>query len=332
MAKLTEKDTSAPRIKRKKEKAPKDVLLRKRKRLKYIAALPTAVTLMNAFFGFLSIVYASKGPGIFLEVFLLRKTGISFFAMSGYLILFAMIADMLDGQVARWSGTSSSFGGQLDSLSDVLSFGAAPAFLMFKVMEAHFGLENSVRKFFFPMSLWKAFPSVNTQLAQLAGSWILFVAIFYMLCAVIRLARFNVENDTDISHHQSFVGLPSPGAAGVVVSLIVFQEDFIGKIADRFPEISSVLIDVTSWLLPFAVLSSGILMVTRIRYAHLANRLLWRKKNFFTVLLVLFVSFLVIWNIQLGILLGFWGFAIMGLVRGIYIKISRTLNKQDDVT
>ena len=340
MAKYSKK---MPRTAKKAEKIPKpkegfsksevlkkpQIVLYKRKRLKYIAALPTAVTLMNAFCGFLSIVYASKGPGIFLEVFLLRKTGISFFAVSGYLILVAMIADMLDGQVARWSGTSSSFGGQLDSLSDVLSFGAAPAFLMYKVMEAHFGLETFVRKFFFPVSLWKAFPNVSAQLAQLAGSWILFVALFYVLCAIIRLARFNVENDVDISHHQTFIGLPSPAAAGVVVSLVVFQEDFIGKIADRLPELSSFLIDVTSWLLPFAVLSSGILMVTRIRYAHLANRLLWKKKNFFTVLLVLFISFLFIWNIQLGILLGFWGFVIVGLVRGIYTSIFRTLfNKE----
>jgi CDP-diacylglycerol--serine O-phosphatidyltransferase len=328
MAKSTERKLTV----RRRRKNPAEKILRKRRRLKYIAVLPTAVTLMNAFCGFLSIINASKGPGIFLEVSLFRKTSISFFAMSGYLIIFAMIADMMDGQVARWSGTSSSFGGQLDSLSDVVSFGVAPAFLMFKIMESHFGLETSVRKFFFPVSLWKVFPNVSTQLAQLAGSWILFVAIFYMLCAVIRLARFNVENDTDLAHHQNFVGLPSPAAAGVVVSLVIFQEDFIGRIADRLPELASFLFDLTSWLLPFAVLFGGILMVTRIRYPHLANRLLRRKKSFVSVLLVIFGCLFSVWNIQIILLLGFWSFALMGLIRVIYITISRNLTRQNPVS
>jgi CDP-diacylglycerol--serine O-phosphatidyltransferase len=302
-------------------------VVRKRKRLKYIAVLPTAVTLMNALCGFLSIVYASRGPGIYMEVFLLRKQGISLFAMSGFFILIAMIADVMDGQVARWSGSASSFGGQLDSLSDVISFGVAPAFLMYKVMVAHFGLENAVRKFFFPVSLWEAFPQVSPRLVQLAGRWMLFIAIFYVLCVVIRLARFNVENDTDLSHHQNFIGLPSPAAAGVVSSLIIFQEDFIHDIADRFPEFSSSLMDITSWLLPFTVFSCGILMVTRIRYPHVANRLFRKKKNFVKVLLVFFVFLFAIWNIELAVLLGFWGFALMGFFRSMYTGIVRALSR-----
>jgi CDP-diacylglycerol--serine O-phosphatidyltransferase len=327
MARQREKIPFSQRKKRRKERIQEETGLRKRKRLKYIAVLPTAVTLMNGFCGFLSIIYASKGPGVFLEVFLMRETGITFFAFSGYLIFCAMIADMLDGQVARWSGTSSGFGGQLDSLSDVLSFGAAPAFLMYKIMEAHFGLEAFARRFFFPVSLWKAFPSVSPRLAQLAGSWILFLAIFYVLCAVIRLARFNVENDTDPAFHQNFIGLPSPGAAGFVVSLIIFQEDFIGEFADRWPELTSSLLDLTSWLLPLAVFTGGILMVTRIRYPHMANRLRRRKQSFLSVLLILFSLFLAVWNIQLALLLGFWTFPLVGLVRGIYTRITRKAAK-----
>jgi CDP-diacylglycerol--serine O-phosphatidyltransferase len=335
MAKNKEKEPFSPREKRKTERKAKrerkraEPGLRKRKRLKYIAVLPTAVTLMNAFCGFLSIIYASKGPGVFMEVFLLRKTGITFFALSGYLILFAMVADMMDGQVARWSGTSSGFGGQLDSLSDALSFGAAPAFLMYKIMEAHFGLENFTRKFFFPVSVWKVLPAVSPRLAQLAGSWILFLAIFYALCAIIRLARFNVENDTDLSFHQNFIGLPSPGAAGIVVSMVIFQEDFIGELAGRWPDFTSSLMDITSWLLPFSVFTGGILMVTRIRYPHLANRLLRRKQSFLSVLLVLFGIFLAVWNIQLAILLGFWIFALAGLIRGIITRFIRKAVKPE---
>ena len=294
------------RIKRKKERTPAEKAIRKRKRLKYIAVFPTAVTLINALCGFLSIIYASRGSGVFQEISLLRKTEISFFAMSGYLILFAMIADLLDGQVARWSGTASGFGGQLDSLSDALSFGAAPAFLMFKVMENHFSNEF--------------FSQAGPGLVQLAGSWTLFFAIFYTLCTIIRLARFNVENETGLFRYQFFAGLPSPAAAGVVVSLVVFQEDYIHNIAGRLPELSSALINITTWLLPFAVLFCGILMVSRIRYPHLAKRLLRRKKHFVTVLLVLFTGFLAVWNIQLAMILGFWGFALAGFFRGVFRK------------
>ncbi|MDR2702168.1 MAG: CDP-alcohol phosphatidyltransferase family protein [Spirochaetaceae bacterium] len=314
------------RPRQKKERTTPETALRKqRKQLKYIAVLPTAVTLMNALCGFLSVVYASRGQGIFLEVVLFRKMGITFFTIAGYLIVFAMIADVLDGQVARWSGAASAFGGQLDSLSDAISFGVAPAFLMLKVTESRLRLETFMRVFYFPMSLWKTFPNENAQLAYLAGSWILFVAIFYMLCTVIRLARFNVENDTELSTHQNFTGLPSPAAAGIVVSLVIFQENFIPKIADRLPGFSSALTNVTSWLLPFAVLFAGILMVTRIRYTHIANRLLGKKKSFVTVLLILFIGFLAVWHIQLALLLGFWGFVLTGLIRSIYSEITRLL-------
>jgi len=318
---------SPSRQKRKKERTPAVAALSKRRRLKYIAVLPTGVTLINALCGFLSIIYASRGAGVFLDAFLLHKTGISFFAMSGYLIVVAMIADVLDGQVARWSGTASGFGGQLDSLSDVLSFGAAPAFLMFKVMEANLVLESFVQNFFPPISHWKVFPQINPQMIQMAGRWILFVALFYVLCTVIRLARFNVENDTNLSHHQSFAGLPSPAAAGVVISLVIFQEDFIPIIADRLPEFSSALMDITIRLLPLSALFCGILMVSRVQYSHLANKLFRRKKNFFTVLLVLLAGFLAVWNIQLALVLGFWGFALYGFARGIFNEI-RTRIKQ----
>jgi len=325
-----EKTVKPPlRSRQKREKIlPETVLRKQRKQLKYIAVLPTAVTLMNALCGFLSIVYTSRGQGIFLEVVLIRKIGITFFAMSGYLIVFAMIADLLDGQVARWSGAATAFGGQLDSLSDVISFGVAPAFLMIKVMESRLKLETFMKVFYFPMSLWKTFPNVNAHLIHLAGSWILFVAIFYMLCTVIRLARFNVENDTDLTSHQNFTGLPSPAAAGLVVSLVIFQENFIPTIADRLPEFSSALINATSWLLPFTVLAAGILMVTRIRYSHIANRLLGKKKSFVTVLLVLLIVFLAVWNIQLALLLGFWGFVLTGLIRSAYGGITRVLQKK----
>ncbi|MDR1429896.1 MAG: CDP-alcohol phosphatidyltransferase family protein [Spirochaetaceae bacterium] len=299
----------------------RDAVPRKRKRLKYIAVLPSTVTLLNAFCGFMAIVYASRGLEIFLQVSPLRRANISFLTMSGYMILFAMIADMLDGQVARWSGAASDFGGQLDSLSDCISFGVAPAFLMLKVMEAHLGTETFIDKLRFAASIKKVFPGWGAWVVHMAGRWFLFAAIVYVLCAVIRLARFNVENDTDNAAHNSFAGLPSPAAAGVVVSLVIFRENFLPRIAGRLPVFCSALMAVSTWLLPFAALGGGILMVTRIRYVHAANRLLAGKKTFATFVVLLFAGLFAVWNIQIALVLGFWGFALSGLVHYLIDRI-----------
>ena len=125
------------------EAAKKSLLRQVRKqRLKYITILPSLVTILNGVCGFTAIILASKGielvDGRFSENYrphLFAFGATSYFAMSGYLILLAMIADMLDGRLARISQNTSSFGGQLDSLCDIVSFGVAPAFLMLKVLE-----------------------------------------------------------------------------------------------------------------------------------------------------------------------------------------------------
>ncbi|MDR1211652.1 MAG: CDP-alcohol phosphatidyltransferase family protein [Spirochaetaceae bacterium] len=294
---------------------------RKRKRLKYIAVLPSMVTLMNAFCGFMAVIFASRGLEIFLQVSRLRRVNVSFLAMSGYMIIFAMIADMLDGQVARWSGAASSFGGQLDSLSDAISFGVAPAFLMLKVMEARSGMEFFAGKLRLLPSLKEPPAGWDLWLAHIAGRWFLLAAIVYVLCAVIRLARFNVENDTDDAAHKSFSGLPSPAAAGVVVSLVIFRENFLPRIAERLPALYSTLMELSAWLLPFAALGGGILMITRIRYVHAANRLLSGRKTFVTFVALVFAALLSLWNIQLALVLGFWGFALSGLVRALITRV-----------
>jgi CDP-diacylglycerol--serine O-phosphatidyltransferase len=273
------------------------------KQIKFISALPSMVTLMNALCGFGSILCTSFGQGVFREPWRFTKYGVSFFAMAGYMIFLAMIADMLDGWVARLSGSSSRFGGQLDSLSDAISFGVAPAFLVIKMMETYlepFGVAS---------------PPV-----KLAIRAVHFIAVVYMICAVVRLARFNVENDEDDSSHQGFAGLPSPPAAGVVISLVIFREDFLPKIAARLPELYAALMSITIWALPFAALAAGILMVTRIPYPHAANRVLSGKKRFVSFLVIFFLGLFIIWNIQISMLVLFWGFTIIGVIQALFSR------------
>ncbi|MDR1638017.1 MAG: CDP-alcohol phosphatidyltransferase family protein [Treponema sp.] len=287
----------------------------KRKRLKYIAILPSSITLLNALCGFLSIVFASRGPGTFWQGSYFYRTGISYFALAGYMLFFAMIADMLDGRVARLSGTTSSFGGQLDSLSDAISFGVAPAFLMIRMVGNQLA---ALRGGSFP-------------LVRFLDQSVLFIAVVYALCAVIRLARFNVENDERETAHMDFAGLPSPAAAGMLMSLVIFREDFLPGMARRFapfletPFLEKAFLekamDLTIWILPPAALLAGILMVSRVSYPHALNRLLRGKKSFITFLLIFFLGLLVILNLQIAMALGFWGFALAGVFRALFLRI-----------
>jgi len=280
--------------------------VRKKRRLKYIAILPSLVTLMNGLCGFTAIIFASRGVDTMWRPYLLPKVNISFFALAGYMIFLGMIADVLDGHVARISKSSSSFGAQLDSLCDAISFGAAPAFLMLKLVEVQSHYLNFE----------------NNQHEQLFGRLVYLTAIVYAMCAIIRLARFNAENKEDESSHLSFAGLPSPPAAGMIVSLVIFQQDFLPKIME-LPDKSSlhILQVVTIWALPVITLIAGMLMVTRIPYPHVVNRLLRGKKRFSTFLLVVFTLLLVIWNIQIAMVLGFFVFMLYGLIRWAVMKV-----------
>lgn len=255
----------------------------RRHRVRYITLLPSLVTILNGVFGFAAIVLASKANDP-------AAGKMSCFAVGGYMVLLAMLADMLDGRLARMSQSTSSFGGQLDSLCDMISFGIAPAFLMLRLMES----ELQLREIFFDGLLHR---------------FIWLAALVYLSCAAIRLARFNVENDENEMAHMSFVGLPSPGAAGVVVSLIIFQQE-------RFPGFNLLV-----YALPLATLGVAVLMVSRVRYPHIVNVYLRGKKPFGYLIRVLLFLGLVWWNIQTALVLIFGYFAAGSFAKWLYGKV-----------
>ncbi len=278
---------------RSKTQAAKKSLLRRvrRQRLKYVTILPSLITILNGVCGFAAIVFAGKGAKLGLGQ-------LPYFAISGYMILLAMIADMLDGRLARMHQSTSSFGGQLDSLCDIISFGVAPAFLMLKVLEsklAEFAGLNPVTETFLQRFIWLA-------------------AAGYISCAAIRLARFNVENEEDESAHMSFVGLPTPAAAGVIVSLIILHQDTLGTL----PSLNIII-----YALPFLALSVAVLMVSRIRYPHILNQYLKGRKPFAYLIRVLLLLAFVFWNIQAALVLIFCGFAASSFVKWFYYKVIR---------
>lgn len=261
-------------------------------RLRTVTILPSLITLVNGICGFAAIGLAARGPNKF--------------ALAGYMIFFAMIADMLDGRVARMSHTTSSFGGQLDSLCDMLSFGAAPAVLIFQVLMQNFpdlfGEGTFFFSDFFRRFLW------------LAGGT-------YLCCATVRLARFNVENVEDETAHRVFFGLPTPAAAGVLAGLVVLIEHMKADPTTQTPMFVFAL-KTMLYCLPLITIGLGTLMVSRIQYPHLINQYLRGRKPV-THLFWVAVIIGLIWQagLQAALVFCFGGYALTGLVRWIWHRL-----------
>jgi len=258
--------------------------------MKTLSILPSLLTLGNAFCGFLAIAKIVDGavalpasPEVFAD----------HLVDAAWLVLLAMVFDALDGKVARMTSASSEFGGQLDSLCDAISFGVAPALLVKFLVEQAVRAEDGLRP--------------HPRLYLLAGA-------FFAVCAVLRLARFNVESSDD-ERHDSFTGLPSPAAAGILASLALVY---------FHPGEPRALPSLTAWInfemvreslrraFPFLLPLLGLLMVSRLRYAHLFNWLLRERRVFpFLAEVLIVLSFLAI-EPRLTLALGFLVYAILG--------------------
>jgi CDP-diacylglycerol--serine O-phosphatidyltransferase len=256
------------------------------KRPRLFAVLPTLLTLGNAVCGFGSITFAAKvGPEVTEENALF---------IAALLVFFAMIFDALDGPVARWSKQASDFGAQLDSLCDAISFGVAPAFIMLKF---------SV--FFHPRLLWV-------------------IAVLYMLCAILRLARFNVEKD-HARPYPSFSGLPSPAAAGMIASVVIAMPSLISltepDMSDTSQVIGAWLISAMTFGLPFVTLMVACLMVSRIRYPHLFYQLFRGRRSFQYLVQLIFAMVAVFAFHELAIPLLFFYFVLAPPVRALWAGV-----------
>lgn len=192
-----------------------------------------------------------------------------------FIVFIGMLFDVLDGRVARLMGAASSFGRELDSLADITTFAIAPPIIV--------------------NSLWI---SVMPVTSAWWGQVLIFGGIF-AACGMLRLARYNIEAGT--SDKNIFSGLPSPAAAGcVVTAVLVAYGDY--PLIEAFCRRLDILIgpgmnafQVKVNLLALFLIIPGLLMVSTVPYAHVSNRYLSGKKSF--ALLVLAVILLaMIWS------------------------------------
>ncbi len=271
-----------------------------RKRLKPIAALPSLMTLLNAVCGFTAINFAARGLENPHELFI-QKPELTFFAAAAIMIFLGMIADALDGRLARMAQTTSSFGGQLDSMSDMLTFGAAPAILMLWMVESSI---SEIRL---------ATPVFGTPTGKLL--WL--TAALYISCCALRLARFNVQNELDESAHMDFEGLPSPAAAGVLASLVLLLSDISS------PGVTSLGVKIIIYSLPCIAVICGLLMVSQVPYRHVVNHLIRGAKPFNDFVKLVFVILLLFWKLKWTLAACFLFFAFSGAIRWIWQKYIR---------
>jgi len=237
---------------------------------KGIYLLPNTLTLCSMLLGFYSILSTLKGNYVY----------------AAWAILFATIFDGLDGWVARLTNSTTKFGIELDSLSDLVSFGVAPAVLMYKWALVPFGRIG-----------WAA-------------------AFWFMACGALRLARYNVQMGSTES--KSFTGMPIPGAATIIASLVLFYHEM-----SDIPPAKNILILVLTVLLAF-------LMVSTLKY-HGAKEIDFRQRKPFWILVAFVLGLtIIVMHPPISLFLFAMIYLLGGIIENIYLFYKRRRVKQKE--
>jgi len=249
-----------------------------------IYLLPNLLTAGNLFCGFLALTRIVEADITAPEFNHDIRNAIFF-------IILACLFDLLDGRVARMGGYESPFGREFDSLADIISFGAAPAFLVHRVV------------------LRDVFAKHHPEIG-----W--FIASVYLICGAFRLARFNcLATQSNSGGGKEFLGFPIPAAAGLVASITLFLLwlDDYGWLEDRFAR--------TPWryILPVIMVFLSIMMVSEVKYPSF-KKFDWRARRTFpkmvgTILVVGFFFILRRQVIPLVLPILFTAYLVYGFIR-----------------
>ncbi len=254
--------------------------------------LPNLMTAGNLFCGFAAVIRCIQANFIvrFTDTGSIPPDATAYFKQAVWLIFGAMAFDALDGRLARMGGRESLFGAEFDSLADIVSFGLAPALMVF----------------FLILSPTQGYPMFREI------GWLL--AFIYLLCAAIRLARFNVithpliQRDPASASNKDFIGLPVPAAAGTVAALVLFLLELAKH--DR---------TLQSWALglPVLLVLIAVLMVSTVRYPSGKQIDLQTRTPLVTFIIFLGVAAAVVVFKEYGMLALSLGYIFYGLIRHI---------------
>ena len=238
-----------------------------------IYLLPSIFTTFALFAGFFSIVASINGD----------------FTLAAISIMVAMLWDALDGRVARLTNTQSAFGGEYDSLSDLVSFGVAPALLVY---------------------LWSL-----SDLGRVG--WL--AAFIYLACAALRLARFNTQ--IGVSDKRYFQGLPSPASAGVIASMIWLK-------FWNFEYLDFGVVSLSYYIGVSITILCGLLMVSNVRYFSFKEFDSTEKASFRFLLLTVLGFILLLYKPNVVLFTGFFIYMISGPLITIFGVYKRRQKKK----
>ncbi|AEF80170.1 CDP-diacylglycerol--serine O-phosphatidyltransferase [Leadbettera azotonutricia] len=224
--------------------------MKKEELKKGIYILPSLFTCGNMTFGLLSIMVSIKGE----------------FIPAAWALVLSLFCDILDGRIARLTHTTSEFGVQLDSLSDLVSFGIAPAMLIYMLV------------------------------LQSMGKIGVAIAVFFVLCSAMRLARFNVKAAGG-SVANYFQGLPTPASAGVIISFVLSYE-LLGPADTRlnFRTIPLLMQNMPAFFkaMPIVMVVLSFLMVSNIPYYSFKHMELSKPRAVQLLVFVIVLAILII--------------------------------------
>jgi len=238
-----------------------------------IYLLPSIFTTFALFAGFFSIVASINGD----------------FTLAAISIMVAMLWDALDGRVARLTNTQSAFGGEYDSLSDLVSFGVAPALLVY---------------------LWSL-----SDLGRVG--WL--AAFIYLACAALRLARFNTQ--IGVSDKRYFQGLPSPASAGVIASMIWLK-------FWNFEYLDFGVVSLSYYIGVSITILCGLLMVSNVRYFSFKEFESSEKASFRFLLFTVLGFILLLYKPNIVLFTGFFIYMISGPLITIFGVYKRRQKKK----
>jgi CDP-diacylglycerol--serine O-phosphatidyltransferase len=271
---------------------------------KSVPILPSLITLGNVFFGFLAVAKCTDGLIIQGADTILTPAALRLIEIAAIFVFVAMVFDGLDGAVARLTHQSTAFGAQLDSLADVVTFGVAPAFIG-KALVDFYSRADVGWLPYHPKLYWAA-------------------AAIFVLCAAMRLARYNVEAVDDDGDHGDFVGLPTPAAASVVCSMVVF----FATRGDEGPSISGWLLppqvhQALVLAMPATLVVLGLLMVSRFPFPHMVATLVRGRHSFpfLATLVVLVFAAAIEW--QFALLCLSLAYVMWGILLGLFRLLTR---------
>lgn len=240
--------------------------------------LPNLFTVMNMALGFFAIVSAVDHKW--------TQAAISVFV--------GHIMDIIDGRLARFLGGSSKFGGEFDSFADLVSFGMAPAVMVYLLVLKDYGKLGFLLSFLF------------------------------LLCGALRLARFNLKAiQPEVAPVQgaptpSFVGLPIPGAGGCLAMVVLLVGYYESGHQGRMGNTLYDLVPMFRKLIPLIVFSLSLLMISKVQYASFKKTHLFRPQSMRTFMITVFVLFMIYAYPQNTIFILYSSYILWGILNTVW--------------